>query len=110
MNTARAFTLEEALDVPKAELASLYRQHVNPDLCSLLALVGFDRRFVEAHGVTVTDDCGREYLDFLGGYGSLNLGHNHPELVEALHAVDNAPNLLQASLGQFGRASWRERV
>jgi putrescine aminotransferase len=99
MKTAEPLTLEQALELPRAEIAALYRQHVNPDLCSLLTLVGFDRRFVEAHGVIVTDDQGREYLDFLGGYGALNLGHNHPEVIEAVQAVENMPNILQASIG-----------
>jgi len=80
-------------------MASLYRHHVNPGLCSLLGIVGFDRRFVEAHGMTVVDDCGIEYLDFLGGYGALNLGHNHPEVIEAVRRLEGMPNILQASIG-----------
>jgi putrescine aminotransferase len=78
---------------------ALYKQHLNPGLCTLLGIVGFDRRFVEAHGVTVVDEHGREYLDFLGGYGALNFGHNHPEIVEAVRRVEAMPNILQAAVG-----------
>jgi putrescine aminotransferase len=100
MNARTApITLEEALELPRSDSVALYRQHVNPGMCSLLSIVGFDRRFVEAHGMTVVDDRGREYLDFLGGYGALNLGHNHPEVVAAVHSVEAMPNILQAAVG-----------
>jgi putrescine aminotransferase len=96
---ARTITLEEALALSRSESVALYKQHVNPGLCTLLGIVGFDRRFVEAHGVTVVDEHGREYLDFLGGYGALNFGHNHPEIVEAVRRVEAMPNILQAAVG-----------
>ncbi|GGU17631.1 ornithine--oxo-acid transaminase [Nocardioides albus] len=35
-------------------------------------------------GVWVTDTDGRRYLDCLAGYSSLNFGHRHPALVEAV--------------------------
>lgn len=95
----RAITLEEALGLSRSEQVALHKRHVNPALCSLLGIIGFDRRFVEAHGVTVLDDHGNEYLDFLGGYGALNLGHNHPEVTEAVRQVESMPNILQASIG-----------
>src|SRR5439155_18933966 len=38
----------------------------------------------EAAGSRITDVDGRVYIDFLGGAGTLALGHNHPELVEAV--------------------------
>lgn len=42
--------------------------------------VVFDR----AQGATMFDGNGREYLDFLAGAGSLNYGHNHPVMRDAL--------------------------
>lgn len=92
-------TLEQALEFSREDAVALYRRHVNPGLCTLLGIVGFDRRFVDAHGMTVRDDHGREYLDFLGGYGALNFGHNHPEIVEAVRRVEGMPNILQAAIG-----------
>jgi 4-aminobutyrate aminotransferase/(S)-3-amino-2-methylpropionate transaminase len=38
-----------------------------------------------AHGIRITDVDGREYLDFVGGIGSLNGGHTPPEVVAAIH-------------------------
>ena len=92
-------TLEEALGLQRKQSVALYREHVNPDLCSQFTIVGLDRRFVRAHGVSVYDDHGNEYLDFLGGYGALSFGHNHPEIVAAVRSVEEMPNLLQASVG-----------
>jgi len=92
-------TLETALGLSRSESVSLYNKHVNSGLCTLLGIIGFDRRFVEARGMTVVDDAGNEYLDFLGGYGALNFGHNHPEIVEAVRRVESMPNILQASIG-----------
>ncbi|OZI29406.1 4-aminobutyrate--2-oxoglutarate transaminase [Bordetella genomosp. 7] len=38
----------------------------------------------EASGATVIDLDGRRYLDFAGGIGTLNVGHAHPEVVQAV--------------------------
>lgn len=40
--------------------------------------------FVSGRGAVLTDSEGREYLDFLGGIGSVSLGHCHPALVAAV--------------------------
>ncbi len=40
--------------------------------------------FSHAHGWTLIDEDGREYLDFFAGAGALNYGHNHPVLMERL--------------------------
>lgn len=44
-------------------------------------------RFVaRASGAVVYDVDGREYIDFSGGVGSLNVGHSHPKVVAAIAA------------------------
>jgi len=40
--------------------------------------------FVEGRGMRLTDDEGREYLDFVSGIGAVNLGHAHPAVTEAV--------------------------
>lgn len=41
--------------------------------------------FIErAEGAHVWDTNGRRYLDFVGGIGVLNVGHNHPRVVKAV--------------------------
>lgn len=44
----------------------------------------FPTVFERAHGWTLVDESGREYLDFFAGAGALNYGHNHPALIERL--------------------------
>lgn len=44
----------------------------------------FGAVFNRAEGAHIYDEHGRAYLDFLSGAGSLNYGHNHPVLRDAL--------------------------
>jgi 4-aminobutyrate aminotransferase/(S)-3-amino-2-methylpropionate transaminase len=50
-----------------------------------------------AEGSEVWDVDGRRYLDFVGGIGVLNLGHNHPRVVAAV----------QAQLGRITHAAFQ---
>jgi len=61
-----------------------YREHVNPGLLKLVTFIGFEAVEWEAQGAVVKDTAGREYLDLLGGFGALSLGHSHPEVVAAM--------------------------
>lgn len=48
--------------------------------------------FTESRGSELITEDGERYIDFLGGAGTLNYGHNHPRLVEAAikHLQNNA--------------------
>ncbi len=49
--------------------------------------VGGEPFFVRsAHGAYLQDEDGREYLDYVMGYGPLILGHAHPDVVAAVKA------------------------
>ncbi|NTU49113.1 MAG: 4-aminobutyrate--2-oxoglutarate transaminase [Syntrophobacteraceae bacterium] len=37
-----------------------------------------------AKGALIVDEAGREYIDFAGGIGVVNVGHCHPKVVEAI--------------------------
>ncbi len=41
----------------------------------------------KAQGAKLWDVDGKEYIDFCGGIGVLNVGHNHPKVVEAVKSV-----------------------
>ncbi len=74
------------------EVFSLFERHVNPGLAGLLRFTGLDRVEDRAEGVYVWDREGKRYLDFLGLYGTLNLGHRHPRVVEAVkRQLDRMP-------------------
>ena len=40
----------------------------------------FPKVFTEAKGAVITDDEGKEYIDFFCGAGAVNYGHNKPEI------------------------------
>lgn len=104
MFASKLFSLEKALQLSRAEVTELHKEYLNGSLVSLMSLINFTKQFVRAEGVRVWDSDGREYLDFLGGYGALNLGHNHPRILAALTKVSQQPNLLQASLNTLAGA------
>ncbi|MFH1266266.1 MAG: aminotransferase class III-fold pyridoxal phosphate-dependent enzyme [Planctomycetota bacterium] len=86
--------------------ADLYHRYVNPVLMALIAKNGFIKTFVRGEGTRVWDTGGKEYLDFVAGYGSLNLGHNHPAVVEAVQTAIAAgsPGFSPASVNPFAAA------
>jgi glutamate-1-semialdehyde 2,1-aminomutase len=52
--------------------------------------VGCDPLFVaSAKGCTVTDVDGNEFIDFVGSWGPMILGHGHPDVIKAIR--DTAP-------------------
>ncbi|ATW28683.1 aspartate aminotransferase family protein [Candidatus Formimonas warabiya] len=97
-------TLKEALTLSREQNRENHRKFVNPEMVTLLGLINFDKMFVRAENCSVWDAEGEEYLDFLGGYGALNLGHNHPEIAAAVELARHTPNLLQAALNPLAGA------
>lgn len=81
----------------------LYQEYAKPLLTQLLKLIKVDRVFVRAEQNTLTDENGERVIDFLGGYGSTLLGHNHPELIACLdeHRKNKTPTLVQASIRKY---------
>ncbi len=50
--------------------------------------VGGTPRFIErAHGCRVTDSEGRSYIDYVGSWGPMILGHAHPKILAAVEAA-----------------------
>lgn len=69
--------------------------------------VGGDPIFMQkAHGATLTDVDGNTYLDYIGGWGPMILGHAHPAVVASLQAAAEsgvclgAPNTLATKLAE----------
>jgi putrescine aminotransferase len=77
----------DLIDRHSGDGPELYRRFINPGFAKLLELAGFGRRYVSAQGCELIDDHGRRYLDFVSGYGTINLGHNHPDLQQTLRQV-----------------------
>jgi len=64
-----------------------HARHVNPAFVKLLGVFGYGRVFTRARDVWLWDDQDRQYVDFLAGFGSVNLGHNHPRLMARLQRL-----------------------
>lgn len=60
-------------------LLALRDQHVPRGIATAHPLVA-----ARAQGAELWDVDGKRYLDFVGGIGVLNVGHNHPRVVEAV--------------------------
>ncbi|SCL33611.1 putrescine aminotransferase [Micromonospora nigra] len=76
--------LDEAEQLSTAQVHELYRAHVSRSQVSLMTTFGFGRELVEcAEGVWIHLRDGRRILDFSGGVGVLNHGHNHPRILAA---------------------------
>lgn len=60
-------------------LLALREQHVPRGIVTAHPLVA-----ARAEGAQLWDADGKRYLDFVGGIGVLNVGHNHPRVVEAV--------------------------
>ena len=78
------FTVDDCDNLSLGQIWSLYRAHVNPCQVDLLAALGFGRDVIDrAEGMWITTREGRRVLDFTGGTGVLNHGHNHPRILQA---------------------------
>ena len=102
----------------KSEIPHLYSQElfsravqlmpggVNSPVRAFRAVGGTPRFIKSARGATVTDVDGRTYIDYVGSWGPMILGHADPEVVEALReAVGRgtsfgAPNELELELAE----------
>lgn len=85
----------------KEEIIKLYEENLNPALARLFKLMGLDSIEAEAEGIKIKDSKGEEYLDCIGGYGSLNFGHRPPEIVAAVK--EQLDKMTQSSKLLFNR-------
>ncbi|HHX28319.1 MAG: aspartate aminotransferase family protein [Bacillota bacterium] len=93
-----------ALGLSQKAMGELFGKYVNPGLKTLQSVVGFDKRFVRADGVSVYDEDGNRYLDFVGGYGCLPFGHSPKDILAALDEVKEVPNYLQVMTSPYQAA------
>ncbi|HHY13992.1 MAG TPA: aspartate aminotransferase family protein [Thermoanaerobacterales bacterium] len=98
------YKIDDIANMSKDEIFGNYKNYVNPGLASLISLMSMDRDYVKAKGIFVWDKDGHRYMDFLGGYGSLNLGHNPPEVIEEMEKIKEMPNILKTSLSKLSGA------
>jgi acetylornithine/succinyldiaminopimelate/putrescine aminotransferase len=91
------FDLKDLIQTRLGDNYDLHDKHVNRTLVKVLRTIGFDKVYARASGAYLYDMDGRDYLDFLSGYGVFNIGRNHPEVKRAIQDVLDLdlPNLVQ---------------
>ncbi|MBI4431008.1 MAG: aspartate aminotransferase family protein [Candidatus Omnitrophica bacterium] len=97
-------SVEDVLSFRFSDAAKLYSAYLNPYLVWISRFIGFNKSFRHASGCYLEDSKGSRYLDFLSGFGSLNLGHEPPKVLEALRQVEHYPNILQSYPNPFAGA------
>ena len=78
------FRVGELLERHAGDELDLYARTVNPQFVRMLRAIGFDRRWSRAEGAHLYDADGNRYLDWLGGFGMVNVGRNNPRVRAAL--------------------------
>jgi len=78
------FTVDDCDELSVKQVHDLYRRYVNRSQVGLMTSFGFGRELVDrAEGAYLYLRDGRRILDFTGGVGVLNHGHNHPRILAA---------------------------
>jgi glutamate-1-semialdehyde 2,1-aminomutase len=69
--------------------------------------VGGEPIFIDhAKGAYITDTNGKQYIDYVGSWGPMVLGHSHPDVIEAVKkAADNglsfgAPTIIETTMAE----------
>jgi len=93
-----------------AELFEQAKQHipggVNSPVRAFNGVGGTPVFFAKADGALVWDEDGKEYIDYVGSWGPMILGHNHPAIKNAvLKAVENglsfgAPTAIEVEMAE----------
>jgi ornithine--oxo-acid transaminase len=80
-----------------------YSDHVNPQWVRLLDLLEMNVPYTRCAGAELFTAEGARILDFLSGYCVHNLGHNHPDVIAALHdELDRSgPAMLQSHVPEL---------
>ena len=78
------YTWQECAEFDIEKIQQLYREYVSKSQVDLIGSFGFGRiAAVRAEGMYIYTSDGRRILDFTGGIGVLNHGHNHPRILAA---------------------------
>lgn len=86
MNTEpkkKLYQANECYDLELKDVQDLYRQYVSSSQVDMIGSFGFGKELADtAIGSWITTKSGKRILDFTGGMGVLNHGHNHPRILQ----------------------------
>ena len=84
MENKKLISLSEVDSLEISEIWGLYDNYVNKGLRKIFSLFSFGKDvFIEARGMYLYTNDGKKILDFTGGIGVLNHGHNHEDIINA---------------------------
>lgn len=79
----KIYSLDECEKLNNFEVVELYKKFVNPYQAKIFSSFAFgEDKFVKAEGMYMYTNLNEKILDFTGGFGVLNLGHNHPRILK----------------------------
>jgi len=95
--TSMPLDLKELVTTRLGENYELHDKYLNRTLVKVQRMIGFDKVYARAEGAYLYDMDGKDYLDFLSGFGTYNIGRNHPVVQKAIRDVLelNLPNMVQ---------------
>jgi len=82
--TDKLYSWQECTEFDIEKIQELYRKYISKSQVDLIGSFGFGRAVAtHAEGMYIYTSDGRQILDFTGGIGVLNHGHNHPRILAA---------------------------
>ncbi len=79
----KLFTVEDCENLGIQNVHELYKKHVNASRVALLSSFGFGNDLASySQGAYIYTRSKKKILDFTGGIGVLNHGHNHPRIIK----------------------------
>ena len=67
---------------------------VNSPVRAFNAVEGTPPFIVSAEGAYMTDEDGNQYIDLIGSWGPMIVGHAHPKVVSAIHQNSDNRNII----------------
>ena len=84
MTSNKKFQFENEAALSLKEIKQMYDNFINPGLSKLYQFFSFGKEvFIKSEGMYMHTREGKKILDFTGGLGVLNHGHNHPRILKA---------------------------
>ena len=88
----------------------MFARYVNAPYVGFLKRIGLELNIVRAQGASLFDRDGRQFIDCLSGYGNLNVGHNHPKIIEAVVSEMTSPRTFNWPFPSDAHARLVERL
>lgn len=82
-NKNKLYSINDAQGLSINEVHDLYKKHVNSARVNLLSAFDFGNELIShSEGMYIFTKDGKKIIDFTGGIGVLNHGHNHPRILK----------------------------